>query len=125
MGFFLPMSHSTGEGKLQEKTFSGNHRLFSKWDPVCRKSGTSLRITSAWSSIHASSLFQRVRGLREAESHRTFFSETLHSEQSFVENHLGIWVPNSARKMISEAGEDYFRGSAHLTVGLIGYIQFA
>jgi len=69
--------------------------------------------------------FMRLLCSKELEAYEkqeaNILSETFHAEQSFVENHLGVWVPQFCEKMSSEAGEDYFRGLAHLTVGLIGY----
>jgi TorA maturation chaperone TorD len=107
-------------GKLQEKPSREIHRLFSQM---------GIRIPDEWHQppdyIGVELDFMRLLCSRELEAYEkqdtNSLSETLHAEHSFVENHLGGWVPQFCEKMFSEAGEDYFRGLAHLTVGLIEY----
>lgn len=47
--------------------------------------------------------------------------QVLKLEYSFVEEHLALWVPHFCKKMLREAQENYYRGIARLTAGLIGY----
>ena len=47
--------------------------------------------------------------------------EAAKEEKSFLDRHLGTWAPEFCEKMIDEAQEDYFRGIALLTIGLIEY----
>ena len=42
-------------------------------------------------------------------------------ERSFVENHLGLWLPAFCEKMMMEAQENFHRGIGHLTLGLVEY----
>jgi len=119
-GILPPYESLYRTGKLQEKPSREIHRLFSQM---------GIRVPDEWHQppdyIGVELDFMRLLCSRELEAYEkqeaTTFSETLHAEQSFVENHLGVWVPQFCEKMFSQAGEDYFRGLAHLTVGLIGY----
>ncbi len=47
--------------------------------------------------------------------------ETIEAEKSFLEDHLALWVPIFCGRMLGEAQEKYYRGIAHLTVGLVGF----
>lgn len=119
-GVLPPYESLYRTGKLQEKPSREIHRLFSQ---------LGIRVPDEWHQppdyIGVELDFMRLLCSKEVDAcdkqKADILSETLHSEHSFVENHLGIWVPSFCEKMISEAGEDYFRGLAHLTVGLIGY----
>ena len=119
-GILPPYESLYRTGKLQEKPSREIHRLFSQ---------TGIRVPDEWHQppdyIGVELDFMRLLCSRELEAYEkqeaNILSETLHVERSFVENHLGIWVPQFCKKMLSEAEEDYFRGVAHLTVGLIGY----
>jgi TorA maturation chaperone TorD len=107
-------------GKLQEKPSREIHRLFSHM---------GIRVPDDWHQppdyIGVEFDFMRLLCSRELEAYEKqeakALSEILHEEQAFVENHLGVWVPQFCEKMLSEAREDYFRGIAHLTTGFIAY----
>jgi TorA maturation chaperone TorD len=47
--------------------------------------------------------------------------EVAQIENSFLQKHLGLWVPIFGDKMIEQAQEDFFRGIGELTKGLIEY----
>ena len=47
--------------------------------------------------------------------------EVLDEEKAFLEDHLGLWVPDFCKRMLEEAREDYYRGIAHLTLGLVAF----
>jgi TorA maturation chaperone TorD len=44
-------------------------------------------------------------------------------EKSFLENHLSLWIPIFCKKMIKQTKEDFYKGIARLTQGLIEYDQ--
>ena len=119
-GILPPYESLYRTGKLQEKPSREIHRLFSQM---------GIRVPDEWHQppdyIGVELDFMRLLCSKELEAYEkqgaNFLSETLHAEHSFVENHLGVWVPPFCEKMFLEAEEDYFRGLAHLTVGLIGY----
>jgi TorA maturation chaperone TorD len=119
-GILPPYESLYRTGKLQEKPSREIHRLFSHM---------GIRVPDEWHQppdyIGVELDFMRLLCSKELEAYEkqgaNILSETLHAEHSFVENHLGVWVPQFCEKMFLEAEEDYFRGVAHLTVGLIGY----
>ena len=47
--------------------------------------------------------------------------EAVEAQNSFLEEHLALWVPIFCKKMFLQAHEDYYRGVSRLTTGLIGY----
>jgi TorA maturation chaperone TorD len=47
--------------------------------------------------------------------------EAVEAENSFLEEHLALWVPIFCKKMFQQAHEDYYRGVARLTAGLVAY----
>jgi len=47
--------------------------------------------------------------------------EAVEAESSLLEEHLALWVPICCKKMFQQAHEDYYRGVARLTAGLVGY----
>ena len=47
--------------------------------------------------------------------------QVLEIEKSFLEEHLALWVPIFCEKMLQQAHEDYYRGVARLTTGLVAY----
>jgi TorA maturation chaperone TorD len=47
--------------------------------------------------------------------------EVVEAENSFLGQHLALWVPIFCEKMFLQANEDYYRGIARLTNGLVGY----
>jgi TorA maturation chaperone TorD len=119
-GILPPYESLYRTGKLQEKPSREIHRLFSQM---------GIRVPDEWHQppdyIGVELDFMRLLCSKELEAYEKqetdILSGTLHAEQSFVENHLGVWVPQFCEKMFSQAEEDYFRGLAHLTVGLIKY----
>ena len=119
-GILPPYESLYRTGKLQEKPSREIHRLFSQM---------GIRVPDEWHQppdyIGVELDFMRLLCSQELEACENqgpgALGEILHAEHSFLETHLGIWVPQFCEKMFSEAGEDYFRGLAHLTFGLIGY----
>ena len=47
--------------------------------------------------------------------------EAVEAENSFLEEHLALWVPIFCKRMFQQAHEDYYRGVARLTAGLVAY----
>ena len=45
--------------------------------------------------------------------------EVIETERSFLENHLGLWIFDFCEKMLAQAREDFYRGVARLTSGLV------
>jgi TorA maturation chaperone TorD len=119
-GILPPYESLYRTGKLQEKPAREIHRLFSQM---------GIRVPDEWHQpqdyIGVELDFMRLLCSREFEAcekqEQGTIAEAINAEQSFVENHLGEWVPQFCEKMVSHAREDYYRGLAHLTVGLIGY----
>jgi TorA maturation chaperone TorD len=68
-----------------------------------------------------------MRFLCEKELHRRDYQqlaivqETVELEKTFLKEHLGLWVPAFCKKMLEQAREDYYRGIAHLTLGLVEF----
>jgi TorA maturation chaperone TorD len=68
-----------------------------------------------------------MRLLRDRERHGREKMETdalrqvLDIEKSFLEEHLSLWVPIFCERMFQDAQEDYYRGLARLTTGLVAY----
>ena len=47
--------------------------------------------------------------------------ETIEEEKSFLEGHIGLWVPIFCKRMLEETGEEYYLGIAHLTLGFVEF----
>ena len=47
--------------------------------------------------------------------------EALEAEESFLKDHLALWIPVFCERMLGEARENYYLGIAHLTLGLVGF----
>ena len=47
--------------------------------------------------------------------------EAVEAEISFLQEHLALWVPIFCKRMFQQAHEDYYRGVARLTAGLVAY----
>jgi TorA maturation chaperone TorD len=47
--------------------------------------------------------------------------EVLELERSFLDTHLGLWIPSFCARMVAEAREEFYRGVARLTIGLVEY----
>jgi len=45
--------------------------------------------------------------------------QVLEIEKAFLEEHLALWVPLFCEKMAQQAREDFYRGVARLTTGLV------
>lgn len=106
-------------GKLQEKPAQDIHRLFSKM---------GVHVPEEWHQppdyIGVELDFMRLLCEKEREAWeegRDSVHEVLEEENSFLENHLGLWIPLFCERMVNYAREDFFRGIAHLTIGLIEY----
>ena len=65
-------------------------------------------------------LCERERQERE-EKETDALRHILEIENSFLEEHLALWVPVFCEKMFQQAHEDYYRGVARLTAGLVAY----
>jgi TorA maturation chaperone TorD len=65
-------------------------------------------------------LCEKERQVRE-RMENDILQHVLEIEASFLEEHLALWVPLFCEKMLREAREDYYRGVARLTAGLVAY----
>ena len=109
-------------GRLQEKPSQEIHRLFAK---------RGIRIPEQWHQppdyIGVELDFMRLLCIKEQEAWERkrldSVYEVLEEEKSFLENHLGLWISIFCKKMAREAHEDFFKGIARLTTGLVEYDQ--
>jgi TorA maturation chaperone TorD len=107
-------------GRLQEKPAQEINRLFSRM---------GIRVPEEWHQppdyvgveldfMHLlCEKEQRAREKMEMDALR----EVMEVERSFIEDHLWQWVPLFCEKMLEHAHEDYYRGIARLTIGLVAY----
>jgi len=65
-------------------------------------------------------LCERERQERE-KMEMDVLRQVLEIEKTFLEEHLALWVPIFCKKMSQQAHEDYYRGVARLTAGLVRY----
>ena len=107
-------------GKLQEKPAQDIHRLFSKmgvhvpeeWHQLLDYIGVELDFMRF--------LCDKERGAWEKNG-RDSVLEVVKAEESFLEDHVGLWVFSFCEKMVEQAREDFYRGIARLTKGLVEY----
>jgi putative dimethyl sulfoxide reductase chaperone len=106
--------------RMQAKCAQDIHRLFSKM---------GIRVPEEWHQppdyIGVELDFMRLLCEKELrhrnDSQLKALREVLDEERAFLEDHLGLWVPNFCKRMLEEAREDYYRGIAHLTLGLVAF----
>ncbi|OGP68233.1 MAG: hypothetical protein A2170_09870 [Deltaproteobacteria bacterium RBG_13_53_10] len=121
-GILPPYESLYRTGKLQEKPAREIHRLFSEM---------GIRVPDEWHQpqdyIGVELDFMRLLCSREFEAcekqEKKSIVEVVKTEKSFIEHHLGAWVSTFCEKMGKQAREDYYRGTAQLTIGLIEYDQ--
>jgi TorA maturation chaperone TorD len=109
-------------GKLQGKPAQEIYRLFSKM---------GIRVPEQWHQpldyIGVELDFMRLLCIKERDGWEKNQLDSVHEvieiEKNFLEDHLGLWVPIFCEKMIEQAHEDFFKGIARLTKGLIKYDQ--
>jgi putative dimethyl sulfoxide reductase chaperone len=65
-------------------------------------------------------LCEKELRLRNAGERNTL-REAVEAENSFLEDHLALWVPIFCKRMLDEAREAYYLGIANLTSGLVGF----
>jgi TorA maturation chaperone TorD len=107
-------------GKLQEKPAQDIHRLFSKM---------GVHVPEEWHQpldyIGVELDFMRLLCEKEREAWekngRDSVLEVVKIEESFLENHVGLWVFSFCEKMMEQAREDFYQGIAQLTKGLVEY----
>jgi TorA maturation chaperone TorD len=107
-------------GRLQEKASQEIHRLFDR---------KGIRIPDEWHQppdyIGVELDFMRFLCIKEQEAWERkrldSVYEVLDEENSFLINHLGLWISIFCEKMAKEAREDFFIGIARLTTGLVEY----
>jgi TorA maturation chaperone TorD len=107
-------------GRLQEKPAQDIHRLFSKM---------GVHVPEEWHQpldyIGVELDFMRLLCEKEREAwkenRQDSILEVVKIEESFLKNHVGLWVFGFCEKMMEQAREDFYRGIAQLTIGLIGY----
>ena len=106
--------------RLQKKPAQEINRLFSEM---------GIQVPEEWHQpsdyIGVELDFMRLLCFKELEAHgsqqKDSIAEAVKAEQSFIEHHLGAWVPTFCEKMANQAREDYYRGVALLMMGLIEY----
>ena len=119
-GILPPYESLYRTGKLQEKPAQEIYRLFSRM---------GIRIPDEWHQppdyIGVELDFMRLLCSRELESRekreKDSTVEVVKVEESFVQNHLAPWLPTFCQKMMEAAREDFYRGIAGLTLGLVEY----
>ena len=107
-------------GRFQSEPSQQIHRLFS---------GMGIRIPEEWHQppdyIGVELDFIRLLCEKELSAWKwkqgDSLKEVVEMERSFLENHLSTWVPDFCEKMQAQACEDFYRGVALLTKGLIKY----
>jgi TorA maturation chaperone TorD len=102
-------------GRLQEKPAQEIYRLFSKM---------GIRVPEEWHqpSDYIGVELDFMHLLCEKERREVgALGEVMEVERAFIEDHLGQWVPLFCEKMLQHANEDYYRGIARLTIGLVAY----
>lgn len=106
--------------RLQKKPAQEINRLFSEM---------GVQVPEEWRQpsdyIGVELDFMRLlceREWQEGEERETdALRHVLEIENSFLEEHLALWVPLFCEKMFQQAHEDYYRGISRLTTGLVGY----
>jgi len=107
-------------GKLQEKPAQDIHRLFSKM---------GVHVPEEWHQpldyIGVELDFMRLLCEKEREGWEKHggdsILEVVKIEESFLENHVGLWIFSFCEKMMEQAREDFYQGIARLTKGLVEY----
>ncbi len=108
------------DGRMQTKSAREVHRLFSR---------NGIRIPEEWHHpadyIGVELDFMRLLCEKEwrhrNENQLKELREVLEEERAFLEDHLCIWVPIFCKRMLEQARENYFRGIAYLTLGLVQF----
>ena len=121
-GILPPYESLYRTGKLLKKPVQEMNRLFSD---------LGIRVPDEWHQppdyIGVELDFMRFLCSKELDAYNAQEKEVVvavKAERSFVEHHLGVWVPQFCVKMTEQAREDYYRGVALLTMGLIEYDHF-
>jgi putative dimethyl sulfoxide reductase chaperone len=113
-GLLPPYESFYRPGKVPRKPAQEVHRLFSE---------RGIRVPDEWHHppdyIGVELDFMRL--LCDKELHPGERQHALEMEWAFLQEHLGLWVPLFCEKMVQQAREDFFRGIARLTLGLLGY----
>ena len=106
--------------RLQKKPVQEINRLFSK---------TGIQVPEEWHQpsdyIGVELDFMRFlcdkEGRIRSHEEQSALREAVQEEKSFLEDHIALWVPVFCERMLEEAREEYYRGLAHLTLGLVGF----
>jgi TorA maturation chaperone TorD len=119
-GILPPYESLYRKGRLQKKTAQEINRLFSR---------LGIQIPEEWHqpSDYIGVELDFMRFLCDKEwrlrndGGRSALREAIQTEKSFIEDHIALWVPVFCERMLEEAREGYYRGLAHLTLGLMGF----
>jgi TorA maturation chaperone TorD len=119
-GILPPYESLYRAGRLQKGPVQDINRLFSKM---------GVQIPEEWHQpsdyIGVELDFMRLLCEKELkmwkESGANLTLEVVEMERSFLENHLGLWLNDFCQKMVEQAREDYYRGVARLSIGLVEY----
>jgi TorA maturation chaperone TorD len=106
--------------RLRKKPAQEINRLFS---------GMGIQVPEEWHQpsdyIGVELDFMRLLCEKELRSRnagkRNTLREAVEAENSFLEDHLALWVPIFCKRMLDEAREAYYLGIANLTSGLVGF----
>jgi len=121
-GLLPPYESLYRTGRLQEKPAQEIYRLFSLM---------GVRVPEEWHQpsdyIGVELDFMRFLCAKEHQAwekqEMDSLLEVAEKERSFLEDHLDLWISDFCEKMAEQAHEDFYRGIARLTTGLIGYDQ--
>jgi TorA maturation chaperone TorD len=119
-GIFPPYESLYRPERQQKKSAQEINRLFSKM---------GVQIPEEWHQpsdyIGVELDFMRLLCEKEwrlrDDGKRSALREAIEAEKSFLEDHIALWVPIFCKRMLEEAREEYYRGIAHLTLGLVEF----
>lgn len=117
-GLLPPYGSLYRTGRLQKEPLKEINRLFSRmgvripeeWHQPADYIGVELDFMRL--------LCQKERRAWEREEMDSAV-EVVEIERSFVQNHLSLWMFDFCEKMLAQAREDFFKGVARLTMGLV------
>jgi putative dimethyl sulfoxide reductase chaperone len=119
-GILPPYESLYRAGRLQKRPVQEINRLFSKM---------GVRVPEEWHQppdyIGVELDFMHLLCEKELKAWEKqevgSILEVVEIERSFLENHLGLWTPIFCEKMVEQACEDFYRGIARLTNGVVEY----
>jgi TorA maturation chaperone TorD len=122
-GILPPYESLYRAGRLQKKPAQEINRLFSRM---------GIQVPEEWRQPpdYIGVELDLMRFLSDKEwrlrndGEQSALREAVQEEKSFLEDHIALWVPVFCERMLEETREEYYRGLAHLTLGLVGFDRF-